>query len=87
MIEVAYAAVFAKDLTANTTVYLGFIEVPTGHLKLNYRAAHGAESQEVGIEDACKKRLLDDMDTTFPSVFMKPIYPVWKNPFFFLPYH
>ena len=51
---------FARGLTANTTVYLGFIEALTeGYLNFTHHAAHRTESKPVGIEDEYSERFLD----------------------------
>ena len=76
-IKIVSVTKFARGLTADTTVYLGFIEATIEQLDFMYRAAHGTESQEAGIGDEHSERLLDDIEVSFPSVFMEPTYPVW----------
>ena len=48
-----------------------------------HHAAHGTQSQEVGIGDEHSERLLDDMEASFPFVSMESSYPAWKNCSFF----
>ena len=70
-IEVVSATRFSRGLTADSTVYLGFIEVTKeGQLNFMHCATHGTESQEVRIGDAGSECLLDDMEASFPYVFM-----------------
>ena len=60
-------------------MYFGFVEVITGQLNYNHDAAHGTESQEVGIGNEHGMHLLDNMEASFISVFIKRTYPVWEN--------
>ena len=75
-IEVVPTAKFARDLTADTTIYLDFIKMKLN--VLNY-AAHCTESHEVGIWDVYSERLLHDMDAFLPFLLMGPTYPMWQN--------
>ena len=60
-------------------MYLGFVEMTMGQLSLTHHAAHGTESQEIGIGDMHSERFLDDMKATFPFVYLKLTYPIWEN--------
>ena len=76
LIEVVFDAKFGRGLTAATIVYMYFFEATMGLLNSTLYSAHGTESQEVGIGNEHSKRLLDDMEASFASVFMEPTYPV-----------
>ena len=73
-IEVVSAEKFDSCLTADTTLYLGIVEMTMGKLNFIYHAAFGTKFQEVGIRDACSNCLLDVMKVSLPSVFIEPTY-------------
>ena len=79
-VKVVLAAKFDGGLTADTTAFLGFIEVTTwGKLNFTHRAAHKTQSQEVWIGHEHSKCLLDKVNASFPAVFMEPTYFMWEN--------
>ena len=82
-IELIFSAKLARGLKTNTTVYLGFVEVTMGELNFMHCAAYVTESQEVRLGDVHSERLLDDMDATFPSIFMELTYCAGKPCFFY----
>ena len=71
----ASAAKFARVLTAETTVYLGFAEVTIRELNFMYSAGHGTDSKEVRIGDTHRESLLDDIEASF----IEPTNPVLEN--------
>ena len=60
-IKMVSAVNFFKCLTADTTVYLGFVEVIMGQLKFKHHGAHGNKFQEAEMGDAHSEGLLDDI--------------------------